>query len=119
MHQSRPNTLTKSKEGRHRDHTNPNLTCELRSEDRKWRGPSFEEPKERMHLRNALVSHLHQKAGHCGRRQRRASKEEGLFREGSHCLHIQCIAPTKMATFMRKRHPNNSSIAHHSLPPLE
>ena len=56
-----------SKEGRHRDHTNPNLTWRQRSKDGKQTDPSFEEPKERMHLENTLVGHLHQKAGHCGR----------------------------------------------------
>jgi len=36
----------KSEEGRHRDHTNLDLTCGQRSEDGKWTNTLSEEPEE-------------------------------------------------------------------------
>ena len=54
----------KFEEGRQRDHTNPDLTCEQRSEDGKRIDPSSEEPKEQMHLGIASFDHLHQKIEH-------------------------------------------------------
>ena len=46
MHQSRLDMWTKSDEGRHGDHVNPDRTCGLRSRDGKQTDPPFEEPKK-------------------------------------------------------------------------
>lgn len=67
MHQSKSDTWTKPEEGRHKDHVDSDLTYEQKSEDEKWMDPLSEEYKERMHLKNASISHLHQKVRNCRR----------------------------------------------------